>query len=238
MDVRIAQWIGARSTQEDSYRVKFLPEGLLAVVCDGMGGHHHGAQASDAAAAAFLEKFEDSSNTAPDARLRAALQAANAAVGKQGDSSGAYGGTTLLATYICRGVLRWISVGDSPLFLWRRGYLIRLNEDHSLRPLLERFMTPERLNDSGEAHMLRSAVTGGEITMIDSPSMPYPLLPGDRILLCTDGVEGVLCPRELSAEAIAALDDTSGNTAAALIELCKDQENPFADNTTVVVANV
>lgn len=86
--------------------------------------------------------------------------------------SDAYGGTTLLAVWIGAGVIWWISVGDSPLFLWRNRRLLRLNEDHSMRAIYLKYisrggMTYEEAMRHG--HLLRSAVIGGELTLVDAP---------------------------------------------------------------------
>lgn len=167
-------------------------------------------------------------------RLHAALDAANAAVGKLMKRHAQEGGTTLVAGFIGSGVVRWISVGDSSLLLWRRGRLIRLNADHSLRPVLENALPGKgRLS-----HMLRSALMGGEISMVDAPPTPMPLLPGDRLIVCSDGADELLNPGAVPVELAALLSKCGDNDAAALIALLCQQGNPTADNATVIVVDV
>lgn len=234
MKANVSQWIGSRSAQEDVYRVRFFPEGLLVLVCDGMGGHSLGEDAAAVAADAFIDFFCVSSAMPMTDRLHAALNAANAAVGRLMKKHAQYGGTTLVAGFIGAGVVRWISVGDSSLLLWRRGRLIRLNADHSLRPVLEKALPGKgRLS-----HMLRSALTGGEVAMVDAPPTPMPLLPGDRLIVCSDGADEMLNPGRVAVEVAALLGACGDNDAAALIALLCKQGNPTADNATVIVVDV
>lgn len=234
MKANVSQWIGTRSSQEDVYRIRFFPEGLLVLVCDGMGGHCRGAEAAAGAADAFVDCFGVSSAFPMAERLHTALNAANDAVRKLMKKHAQYGGTTLVAGFIGSGVVRWISVGDSSLLLWRRGRLIRLNADHSLRPVLETALPGKgRLS-----HMLRSAVTGDEIALVDTPPTPLPLLPGDRLIVCSDGADDLLTPGAVSPEVGALLSAYGDNDAAALIAVLCQQGNPMADNATIIVVDV
>lgn len=239
MDAHAAQWIGARAKQEDAYGVRHFPDGSLAVVCDGMGGHDAGGLASSTAVKSFLAAFAELTETEKSLtqRLHAALMAANAAVGKLYVGTDSYGGTTLLAAFAGRGVLRWVSVGDSGLYLWRQGTLRRLNEDHSMRAVYEKFICPggmTRREALAGGHVLRSAVTGEEITLIDEHERPFPLLPGDRLILCTDGLESVVEQGVLNAAVRRLFLNRSGSLAADLVQACVDLHDECADNVTVV----
>ena len=139
LDCASAQWIGKRREQEDV--VKSLPAagGMLGIVCDGMGGHLRGDCASCVVAQEFAAVFAESGIEDIPERLTAALHAANralAAIQKEPEESG----TTLLAVFIRDHFLWWISVGDSPLYLWSGAdsfRMDRLNEDHSMRPIAD-----------------------------------------------------------------------------------------------------
>lgn len=237
MDAHAAQWIGKRPRQEDAYGIRHFPEGSLAVVCDGMGGHDAGALASSTAVKVFIEAFADAETPSVTARLQAALTEANAAVGRLYEGSNAYGGTTLLAVFAGHGVLRWISVGDSGLYLWRQGTLSRLNEDHSMRAVYERFVGPggmSRREALAGGHVLRSALTGEDIPMVDVHERPFPILPGDRLILCTDGIETLVGQGVLRAGVRRLLMQRNGSLAAALVQACAEVHDEFADNVTVV----
>ncbi|MBQ1960810.1 MAG: protein phosphatase 2C domain-containing protein [Akkermansia sp.] len=236
MDASVAQWIGKRESQQDVYAVKHYPQGTLAVVCDGMGGHDDGAKAARVAADAFVAAFSDAMPSPVRERMQQALDAANEAVGEIFNHSG-YGGTTLVAAYVGGGVVWWASVGDSPLFMWRRQRLLRLNADHSMRAIYEDFvkngtMTPQEAMLKG--HMLRSALTGEPLDMVDLSMTPMPLLPGDRLILASDGVDSLFLLPSISADTRALLETRQGSLAAGIVEACRALAEEHADNVTVV----
>lgn len=237
MNAAVAQWIGSRQKQEDDYAVRHYPGGTLAVVCDGMGGHSYGAMASHVAVQAFVEFFEGETDTPMADRMEEALHYANAKVGEAFAEADAFGGTTLLAVYVGAGVIWWASVGDSPLYMWRRGRLLRLNADHSLRDVYMQYVREGSMSFADavmRGHALRSAVTGGELELVDISATPYPLIPGDRILLTTDGTDDLLYVAALPEAVKTLLDDRSGNLAVSIVEACIAQKMPHADNVTVV----
>ncbi len=238
MNAHVAQWIGRRKCQEDAYAVRHFRTGLLAVVCDGMGGHKMGDLASHAAATSFVDAFEAAGEElVPAARLHHALEIANGTVREAFDNHQCFGGTTLLAVFVSPVALWWVSVGDSPLYLWRNHRLLRLNEDHSMRPVYEAFASSGILSHKdamAQGHMLRSAVTGEDLTLIDLRSAPYPLLPGDKLLLASDGTDGLLLPCYLAESTRALLEGPGEGLAARLVEACRALDEPHADNVTVV----
>lgn len=238
MKASVAQWIGKREKQEDSYVVRYYPAGVLLIVCDGMGGHHHGAMASRTAAEMFAKDFEEQEGCGSvSERMKHALEAANAAVCHEFAKSDSYGGTTLVAAYISGGLMWWVSVGDSPLFLWRRRRLLRLNEDHSLRAVFMQYVKAGALSYDDamqQGHRLRSALTGEPPSLIDAPNTPLPLLPGDRIILASDGADDLLLPAIMTEAVKDLLDNREDELPSLIVQACVLQDDPHADNVTVI----
>ena len=141
---------GARGYQEDTALARSgatvsagTPDpdapAVLAVLADGMGGHAGGAVASSLACEEFLAAFGRERGSA-QRRLLDALGAANLAIAdKVAETPILSGmGCTLVGVSFGREGVEWVSVGDSPLLLYRRGEIALLNEDHSLAPELDR----------------------------------------------------------------------------------------------------
>ncbi len=102
--------------------------------------------------------------------------------------------STLVAVVIKKDTIQWISVGDSPLWLYSNGELSRLNADHSMKPILEEHvklgkLTTEEAATHPDRNMLRSAVVGTYIKYIDQSLDALELSPGDIILSGSDGIE-------------------------------------------------
>ncbi len=246
LDCASAQWIGKRSLQEDA--VTYMPAagGMLGVVCDGMGGHEDGECASNTVITAFTRAFKESA-LADDipARLQEALYLANDALAATQHEPGE-SGTTLLAVFIRDGKLWWISVGDSPLYLWSGAdpyRMDRLNEDHSMRPFADKMYKAGRMSLQralSQRSILRSAVMGSVIELIDLSSVPLILHPGDTVFACSDGLtvwNEIL--REPSFKALIAARKQSSEALVSLVmEQVKDMLEPQQDNATVWVAAV
>ena len=238
------QIAGTRPCQEDNFRILAFREqdgagcDALLVVADGMGGHRGGARASEVAVAAFGDRFVEAAGGL-GVRLRQALEAANAAIGAAAAAEpGCAGmGCTLVACAVAGDDWRWISVGDSVLWLLGAEGLRRLNADHSMRPVLEDLvalgrMTPEELAADRSVHQLRSALMGEELALIDEGAPPRRLRAGDRIVLATDGLETLT--RDEVAQACAVGADPS-DAVAELLRRVEAASRSSQDNTTVVV---
>ena len=148
-------------------------------------------------------------------------------------------GSTLLAVVVSQRGLEWLSIGDSPLWLFRGGHLVRINSDHSMAPVLADMvaagrMTEDEMAQDSNRHMLRSAVMGDEISLIDVSSQPRDLKKDDLLLLASDGIM-TLGEKEI----VNILQETQGasleENTAALLKAVEDAALPNQDNTTVLI---
>lgn len=244
---------GARSYQEDSALTwPGADEGacghngqfngttpFVAVLADGMGGHAGGALASRMACETFLSAYRGSEGVNKD-RLVAGLEAANGAIADcvRSDPSLSGMGSTLVGVAFGESGVEWISVGDSPLLFYRRGEVATLNEDHSLAPELDRLaaagqITEEQARRDPRRHMLRSAVTGEDLDLVDLSRRPLAVEPGDYIILASDGLQ-TLEINEIERIIGAYAEDGAAAVAGALIRAVELVRDPHQDNTTVV----
>ncbi len=250
-DFAVRQHQGTRENQEDSYSLAetALPgdpaaSRLLVVVGDGLGGHAGGSVASYLAVNAFLRSFEGRTGPVPD-RLRGALDTANETLGlvsKRMPEVISSMGTTLLALLAGRDQVQWISVGDSPLFLFRGGKLTRLNEDHSYAPMLEDKVREGSLSEEEAErhpgrHRLQSALLGTPIALVDLPAEPHRLETGDILMAASDGIL-TLASRAIERILTYGRDSSAGKLADALIFAVRQANHPRQDNTTLALLKI
>ena len=235
------QFLGAREVQEDDHGFIDGPtldpvgQHPVAVVADGMGGHASGEVASRVAVRAFVETYAIEGRVAD--RLRASLDCANAAIADaiRRDPSLDGMGTTLVAAALTADGLEWVSVGDSPLYLYRTGRLKRLNADHSMAPVIAamRDMDPE-VAAGMSSHDLRSALVGQDIAKIDASTMPELLRPGDLVLLASDGLD-TLGDDEAAVIIDANCGDGPEAVKDALLDAVAARGDPAQDNVSVAL---
>lgn len=249
----MAAWIhdegmaqGSRSRQEDDYGVFELPPELeagelLLVLADGMGGEQAGALASALAVRGFIEAYDAAPAATIPERLERTLEHVNGRMALEvaADPASLHGmGCTLLAVVLAEEGAYWISVGDSPLWLWRRGRLRRLNQDHAYRSILaDQVSTGEISAVEAACHpdrnALISAVTGEQLELVDLSRQPCPLKPGDQILLASDGV---LTLSEQEIAAVLKETRTAGSPCQSLLAAVASRQHPHQDNITVLWA--
>ena len=162
--------------------------------------------------------------------MNAAIQAANHAVYQQSRQLRQYNGmgTTLVAAHISDQGLRWVSVGDSLLMLYRAGSLKRLNEDHSLRAL------DAQARGGAAANMLTSALMGADIHKADLHIKPVAIEQGDLVIVASDGVLSL--PDEQIADILASVQPAEVDAMTeALIEQVHLKDMPRQDNCTIAM---
>ena len=237
---------GSRPRQEDDYGVFELPPelgagDLLLVLADGMGGEQGGARASALAVRSFIETYDAVSATTIPERLERTLIQVNGQMAREAASNPSElngMGCTLLAVVLAEEGLYWVSVGDSPLWLWRRGRLQRLNQDHAYRSILARQVSIGEISAEAAArhpdrNALMSAVTGDPLELVDLSRQPYALRRGDQILLASDGV---LTLNEQEIAAVLADRRVNGTPCQALLAAVAAHQRPQQDNITVLWA--
>jgi serine/threonine protein phosphatase PrpC len=241
---------GAREVQEDSYgvipRAEFAGAAgdLFLVVADGMGGHAAGEVASSLAVHTFAETFLESGTACDSGRLWDCLEEANRRIARELEARGAAVegmGTTLLAVLLRGRSARWMSVGDSPLYLIRGHELHRLNRIHSKATELADQVrageiTEEQARTDPSRHTLMSALIGENIYEVDDPA-PVDLMAGDVLVAATDGIE-TLTHEEIAAVISSLHAQDASALADGLLQAVQSRQFPKQDNTTVVVVRI
>jgi len=236
---------GARKEQQDYFASsKSLDavktnRGFLALIADGMGGHTGGGSASVIAVKTFIEEYEKQGTSIPIPRaLEIALEKANDAVVNANRKEGGDMGTTLVGCILQSNKLYWISVGDSALFLYQNGQMKRINEDHSYGAELDKKLEMGKINqhqaniEAKKRNMLTSYLGLGKIPKIDIQQIPIELKPGEKVLLCTDGLTNAMNESEIALY-------LKGGTAQEKCELLTQQalnkKKQRQDNITTVL---
>jgi PPM family protein phosphatase len=207
----------------------------LLALADGMGGHAAGEVASSLVIAALAPLDEDDPGDDLLAELRDATVEGNAAitrhVAEAPDLEGM--GTTLTAILFAGNRLGLVHIGDSRAYQLRDGYLTQITKDDTFVQSLidEGRITEDEAHTHPQRSLLLRAITGQEV----DPSLTIrEARAGDRFLLCSDGLSGVVSDETL-AETLQAYRDPR-ECADRMIELALRGGGP--DNITCIVADV
>lgn len=218
-----------RPANEDSF---FLRRGLYAV-CDGMGGARAGEVASEMACLGLLALDPA---TAGGRELRTAVTNVNHAIISRSlsDERLLGMGTTMTAALIREGTLFLAHVGDSRAYLFRDGRLEQLTDDHSwVGELVRRGeLTPAQ----AAAHPQRSIITRalGTDLELEPDLREVELREGDRLLLCTDGLSGLVAESDLAE--ILSRPESPQTVAELLVKAALEAGGD--DNVTAIVVDV
>lgn len=201
---------------------------VIVAVADGMGGHAAGEVASAAAITAAVKAGDDSAV----ARVEAANAAVLAAAAEDSARSGM--GTTLtLAIFWPDGRLEMGHVGDSRAYLMRNARLTQLTIDHTfVRELIAQGrLAPEDAATHPRRHMLTRTI-GMPNVRVDS--LDIHLLPGDRVVMCSDGLTGMVSDARVAR--ILSNTPAPADAVWSLVEAANAAGG--LDNTTVAVVDV
>jgi len=190
-----------RSVNEDAVSVFNLDDGLLSVVCDGLGGNRAGDVASKTAVEAIYDFFTHNPQLDYLTKINSALLAAHRALLVKGRDTENYKGmaTTAVVVFIAGNTVYWGHIGDSRIYFLTNDQLLQVTKDHSL---------VQKMVDNGlitsqqaEIHPHRNIIVKalGEDSDCSPDCDYFNLDEGQqfKILLCSDGLCGVLNSNEI-----------------------------------------
>lgn len=219
-----------RDENEDAY---WATSTLLAVA-DGMGGHDAGDLAA-AAAIAKVRKCLAPPLRRPRATLAKTFALANAEIRRVGSEMDHERMGTTLTVAVIRDKIAWIGhVGDSRAYLLRNGKLRQLTQDHSL--VAELVRTGQIAPDKARLHPKRNVITRavGSDKKVEPDIFSLPMLPGDRLILCSDGLTGGVDDRTIAE--LASPTHQAEDAAQQLIAAANNAGG--TDNITVVIGDI
>jgi serine/threonine protein phosphatase PrpC len=189
---------GGREDNEDRLAYCYSRDALLMVVADGMGGHHYGEIAAQIAVQTLTAAFQLEAQPQleePFWFLQKNIGNAHHAILGYCEANHLEDSprTTIVACVIQDNVAYWAHVGDSRLYLIRQGNILNSTRDHSLvqRMVDEGLITPEQAENHPERNKIYSCLGGTHLPDMEC-SRKTSLQSGDLIVLCTDGVWGIL----------------------------------------------
>ena len=241
------QSLGAREEQEDSYGICYdywesdSGSPKCFILADGMGGHVGGSVASQMAVDAAKLSISET-KVFGSRELMDTLSVANASVSECLSVNPEFEGmgTTLVVTAFFDGRLFWLSIGDSPLFgINSRFELARLNEDHSMKPVLDALVETGDMNPNSDeyrrqSNQLRSALMGDEIDLYELNDIGVPISDWKYFLMASDGLE-TLSQNEI--ESVVKKNSKKGPDAIGLglIDAVDAKHKRKQDNVTLIV---
>ncbi len=233
-----------RDNNEDSFLYwepagdgEFRRKGRLAVIADGMGGYEGGQEASRLAVETIRELYDKDPRDDPREVLLEAFAKAHERIQsyalRHPELQGM--GTTCTALVVRDRQLYFAHVGDSRLYLVRGARILRLTRDHSYvgRLVESGIVRAEDAEKHPQRHILTAALGAGIEVAVDGAERPMTLEDGDDLLLCTDGLWGVVTDEELEMEVSR---NAPAECCAALVKLALQRGGP--DNITVQVLRV
>jgi serine/threonine protein phosphatase PrpC len=251
-DAAPAITVGQREQQEDAVAIDFADGADIGfiVLADGMGGHLAGDIASKIVVTEIFSELKMLADDPADmernigAILNRAVVEANKSVGhvaaEQPQMHGM--GSTLVAPVIFGNRLYWISIGDSPLYLFRGSRLFRLNEEHSLASRMDKLVARgEMAREEAEQHPDRSCLTsvliGRNIPEIDCRDTPIELRDNDILIAASDGLQ-FIGEQEIARVVFETRNRPSADIGARLLQSIVDLDDPEQDNVSLCVLKV
>jgi len=229
---------GSRKVNQDRIAYTYSRDTLLLVVADGMGGHAGGEIAAQLCARLFVERFQQEAKPVlknPAQFLQDSMLRAHAALGSYAAQFSMLETprTTCVACIVQAGQAYWAHVGDSRLYLFRQGGLIGQTKDHSkVQYLIDQGLIGV---DDAATHPDRNKIfscLGGLVDPVIDLSRRTPLRNGDVVVMCTDGLWGVMKREEIADWLVSTPILTTGPQ---MMREAEKRGGPDGDNLSVIV---
>ncbi len=231
---------GERSHNEDSLRHGRTGSHWYAVLSDGAGGHRGGAEASDIVVRTTTLGFQSATEASPEHLTRLLCDVHDTVVLNQNGHHHDRMHATVVALWIDvrRAQAIWSHVGDSRLYLLRRGRVIHVTQDDSVvqRLVMAGHITPEEAQSHPSRNQLVSAMGAGNGVHPRTMTQPFAMEDGDAFLLCSDGWW-----EHFDATAIEAAAATAGNAdewLALMAGRIREAADPRQDNYSAVALRI
>lgn len=228
-----------KQVNEDAMMARETPHGHLAVVCDGMGGHVGGREASHTAIDMIFRTVDATpQGTPPQQILRDALFQANAAIFARGQQSPELKGmgSTCVAVLTHAGGSDVAHVGDSRVYLLTQGQVYQVTKDHSLvqRLVDANMLTPEQAANHPNANQITNAFGQRPDVEVEVRPQAFPHVPGDTFVLCSDGLSDEVGPQDILG--VLAPHPPVDHAARQLVDLANARGGH--DNITVILVRL
>ena len=229
--------LGDRQDNQDRAAVVVAEDAAMLLVFDGMGGHSDGARAAETALQVVQDIFMDAKLPVldPQGFLYMALARAHDAVVALGHDLAVdfRPRATCAICLVQNGGSYWAHIGDSRIYQIRNGHVLTRSRDHSHVEVLiqEGAITEEEALD----HPMRNFVEcclGGDAPIPDMSIAPMkPLVPGDVLLACSDGLWSGIGDGDIAEIALPGENNLADNLKALSIKAL-NANSPYSDNTT------
>ncbi|MDR1421398.1 MAG: SpoIIE family protein phosphatase [Coriobacteriales bacterium] len=248
LDIANLQGDGQRQYQQDFFALSdadpaaVTTHGFDLVLADGMGGALDGAEIARETVDLLYERLvpvapsgtprERPMPATSNEQVLSAIEEANTRIYQRYHESG---GTTLVVARIREGQLWFASVGDSNVYLRRRGRLLELTRRHEYLydlydHVLDGLLSIEDARDNPQAKALSSFIGSGSLR-IDHSQEPFALESGDVLLVCSDGISDTLTTTQL----LEASAQSAQHCCDLLEDMIKTVALPNQDNYTAIV---
>jgi PPM family protein phosphatase len=194
---------GPRQYNQDRLAYSYSKDALLLVLADGMGGHRNGEIAAQLAVKTLTDAFQRlavPTLSSPAKFLIENIQQVHDMIENvtQAEDLIESPRTTIVAAIIQRGYLYCAHVGDSRLYHFRGGHLLFRTEDHSVVQSLYKkgMITKEEMATHPYKNKIYNCLGGETPPQIDLADR-HELMEGDTVILCTDGVWGVISDQQI-----------------------------------------